>query len=286
MFFTSLTITNKIFINIFCVASLINLNFLEAYVLLQPSPKEKAVNANNSKRLYHGNKNSLNMVNLEQTNNISAETIAKIEHIRECFKRVEKNYSKLTTELLSLEGMSSSKVRHFLNNLCSMPDTYYLEIGVFKGSTFIAALYQNQQSVKEATAIDNWSEFGNNKDIFLYQTKKHLNQINFRFIEQDSFTLNIEKNFSKKINIYFYDGYHSAEAQKKAFTYYNNIFDDTFITVIDDWNSEDVRKGTFDAFDELHYSILFEAELPAQYNGDLANWWNGIYVAIVSKSII
>ena len=42
-----------------------------------------------------------------------------------------------------IEGFSSDRVRHFLNNLCSYEDTKYLEVGVYKGSTFCAAIQNN-----------------------------------------------------------------------------------------------------------------------------------------------
>ena len=87
-----------------------------------------------------------------------------------------------------------------------------------------------------------------------------------------------------KINIYFYDGGHSQEQQKLAFTYYNSIFEDTFIAIVDDYNCDKVQKGTQEAFQELGYTILFEEYLPALYNGDKDNWWNGIYVAVISKN--
>lgn len=38
------------------------------------------------------------------------------------------------------------------------------------------------------------------------------------------------------------------------------------------------------AFKELHYNVLHEWSLPADYNGDEKNWWNGLYVAIIEKS--
>ena len=53
-------------------------------------------------------------------------------------------------------GLSSNKVRHFLNNLCSERGTIYADVGCYTGSTLFAALMGNQ-SVK-AYAIDDFSE--------------------------------------------------------------------------------------------------------------------------------
>jgi hypothetical protein len=68
-----------------------------------------------------------------------------------------------------------------------------------------------------------------------------------------------------------------------AFVYYNDVLDDVFIGVIDDWNIEAVREGTFAAFAKLKYEVLYEQALPARYNGDKDQWWNGYYVAVIPK---
>jgi len=59
--------------------------------------------------------------------------------------------------------------------------------------------------------------------------------------------------------------------------------DDTFISIIDDWNWKGVQTGTKQAFKKLGYEILFEKILPANFNQDRQNWWNGLYVAVIRK---
>lgn len=208
-----------------------------------------------------------------------------IEHVKQSIQNAELRVSKLTEDVLNLQGMSSDYVRHFLNNICSLSGGKYLEIGVWQGSTFVSALYNN--SLSEAIAIDNWSLFAGPKDIFQNNLNYFLPQRNYTFYEVDcfSFDLNTIKN---KINIYFYDGGHTEEDQELAFTYYNDIFEDTFIAIVDDYNWQPVQEGTQKAFKKLGYTVLFEQYLPSPYN-PLTNvrstnyWWNGIYVAVVSK---
>lgn len=210
-----------------------------------------------------------------------------IEHVKTSLHNASEGKSKLTSEVLKLynsqNGASGIKERHLLNNLCSLPGTRYLEVGVFHGSTFTAALFNNNTTILDAIAVDNWSQFGNNKESFLNKANKVLMPNSFRFIEQDAFSIDLEKNFSHPITIYFYDGDHSYLSQYKAFTYFNPIFADIFIAVVDDWNDKaKVQKGTRDAFKNLGYTILFEQELSAQ-NGDVNNWWYGVYVAVIKK---
>ena len=70
--------------------------------------------------------------------------LSLIEHVKQSIQNAELGISQLNSKILNLEGMSSDKVRHFLNNICSLEHGNYLEIGVWKGSTFISALYKNK----------------------------------------------------------------------------------------------------------------------------------------------
>src|SRR5579872_3190335 len=54
-----------------------------------------------------------------------------INHVQKSIKNAERGISKLSKDVLGIDGLSSSKVRHFLNNICSIPGTNYLEIGVW-----------------------------------------------------------------------------------------------------------------------------------------------------------
>jgi len=132
--------------------------------------------------------------------------------------------------------------------------------------------------------IDNWAQFDGPRNIFMAQTAKYLPTNSFKFYNQDAFSIDVKNIFDHPVNIYFYDGDHTAEAQKLAFTCFDAVLADVFITVVDDWNHEPTRIGTKQAFTELGYKILFEEILPARYNGDLENWWNGLYVAVIQKN--
>lgn len=205
-----------------------------------------------------------------------------IRHIQQSIANAEQGVSSLSREVLSLEGMSSPKVRHLLNNLCSLPGTNYLEIGTWKGSTWVAALYNNSLAISSAIAIDNWSQFNGPKDQFTINCRHFLKDMKYQFIENNCFRVDLSL-FSNPVNLYFYDGDHTKLAQEKAFTYFNKIFDNTFIAVIDDWNFTNVPLGTYAAFTKLNYTIVFETILPARWNGDYDNWWNGIYIAVIRK---
>lgn len=205
-----------------------------------------------------------------------------IEHLNNCIQNAEMLTSSIekTSGILKIDGMSSHKVRHFLNNLCGLDDARYLEVGTWKGSTLLSAIYKNFHC--KATCIENFSDFGGPKSEFLNNVQNFKsNTPSFQFLEQDCFSVSL-KNLEKK-NIYFFDGLHTEADHEKAFTYFNEILDDTFICAVDDWNFGQVVSGTKKAFKNLSYNILFEKVLPAARNGDTAQWWNGLYVAVIQK---
>ncbi len=207
-----------------------------------------------------------------------------MDHVKTSIKLADGQVSKLIPEVLAIDGMSSHKVRHLLNNLCSLPGANYLEIGCWKGSTWVSALFGNDESITNAIAIDNWSEFGGPQREFLENCKSYLSKNKKQYYSADAFKININKLSQDPINVYFYDGHHSTLSQELALTYYDKILDDVFIFVVDDWNWDPVRAGTFEALRKLDYEILYSAELPARFNGDREQWWNGIYIAVLRKN--
>lgn len=208
-----------------------------------------------------------------------------IGHVIHSIDQAEKGVSKLPSSVLAIPGMTSEKIKHFLNNICSLQNINYLEIGVWQGATFTAALFSNQSSVKSAVAIDDWSEFGGPA----LQFEKHCKEAitpgtNYHFYNHNSFTIDKAQLFKEPVDVYFYDGDHVELAQELAFTYYNSIFAESFIAIVDDWNHPPVKVGTKKAFAKLGYTVLYEREMFSLGNGDTQNWWNGFYIAVIRRN--
>ena len=208
-------------------------------------------------------------------------------HIETSFQNAENNISKITNDIINMEGMSGTKTRHFYNNLLNIEDARYLEIGTWKGSTVCSAMYKNKAKV---VCIDNWSEFGGPKNEFLINFKKFKGENDAIFIENDCYKVDILT--LPKFNIYMYDGNHTNESHYNALLHYYNCLDDVFIFIVDDWNWKDVRDGTFNSIEKLKLNILYEIELRTTDDETHAEWgspeqraWhNGIYVAILQKT--
>jgi len=191
------------------------------------------------------------------------------------FENAENNISKITNDIINMDGMSGTKTRHFYNNLLNTSDARYLEIGCWKGSTVCSAMCKNKATV---VCIDNWSQFGGPKEEFLVNFSKYKGDNNAFFIEQDCFQVDITS--LPKFNIFMYDGDHSCESHYKALLYYYDCLDDIFIFIVDDWNHPDTREGTYKSIIQLNLTVLYSKEIKIQ---SAETWWNGIYVAILKK---
>jgi len=209
------------------------------------------------------------------------------QHIEMAFKNAENEISKVTPELLNMEGMTGKKTRHFYNNLMNKEDLRYLEIGTWKGSSVCSAMCGNKAKV---VCIDNWSEFGGPKNEFLHNFYKYKGKNDAAFIEQDCYTVDVSK--LPKFNVYMYDGNHTKDSHNKALVHYYKCLDDMFIFIVDDWNWLEVREGTLDSLKELNLTVLYHREIRTTNNNthplwgspEQKQWHNGIYVAIIKKN--
>jgi hypothetical protein len=213
--------------------------------------------------------------------------------IDKAFDDAEAGQSKLIPEIFALRGMTGVKTRHFYNNLISQcannGDARYLEIGTYKGSSVCSAMYNNEAKV---LCIDNWSEFGNNKNEFLHNFDLYRGKNDAAFIEGDCYKINVNKlaEIHGNFNIYLYDGNHSAINHYLSLIHYYPVLDDIFIYIVDDWNWHDVREGTRTALKKLNLNVLYEKEVRLTWDNShtpmpvaAKSWWNGIYIAVLKK---
>ena len=201
-----------------------------------------------------------------------------IKHVEKSLKYTNYYRSKISNDILKIHGMSGEKTRHFYNNICSMNDARYLEIGTWKGSSLCAAMCNNKMT---CVAIDNWSEFGGPKNVFFDNFNKFKGKNNAIFIEKNCWEIDVTT--IGKFNIYMYDGNHNEESHLKALNYYLPCLDTEFIYLVDDWNYMRVIRGTLNSIKENNLEILYKKEIFTRSNSPHNAWHNGLCIFVLRK---
>lgn len=167
-----------------------------------------------------------------------------------------------------------------------MPDPRYLEIGMFCGASFCAAIDQNKVS---ATGIDNWSGFGGMAGQFYGNLSKFCGEGQIvSILERDFRTVDYKA--LGPFNILFYDGSHEETDQYDGIRLPDVGLDDHAIVIVDDWNWDRVCRGTFAALSDVGRHIEYSIEVRTTLDGQgstipaaESEWHNGLFVAIVSR---
>jgi hypothetical protein len=207
-----------------------------------------------------------------------------IDHIESSLKQADMYKSKITDEILKMQGMSGLKTRHFYNNLCSMNNARYLEIGTWKGSSICSAMCNNKMT---CVAIDNWSEFGGPKMEFLNNFNKYKGNNDANFIEKNCWDIDVK--MLGKFNIYMYDGNHDEDSHYKALNHYLPVLDQEFIYLVDDWNYKHIEEGTMKSISDNKLNILYQKVIltpgnPGIQSGNYINdWHDGISIFVLRK---
>jgi hypothetical protein len=211
-----------------------------------------------------------------------------INHVNQSVDNANNNISKLTNDILDMDGMSGNKTRHLYNNLCSLDGANYLEIGTWKGSSFISASYGNNAN---SIVIDNWSEFNGPFDEFISNVNRFCPEVKYNFIEKDCFKVTDDeiKSIYDSIDIYLFDGAHDYESQRKAMTYYKHLFSKYVIIIVDDFRSDtpewaNVKKGTYDGIEEAGLIVHHNVEIITyQEATGRSEYWNGFGLFVCEK---
>ena len=216
-----------------------------------------------------------------------------IDTVKNALIKSKNNDSKISEKTKNLPGLTSEKVKHFINNLCELPDCKYLEAGVFQGSIFAAAVERNDLV---ATAIDNFSESsiipmdsnvninsekGNNKEIFLRNIKDLVLNKQVNIIDSNVFEADLNK-ISLKSNVIFMDIEHTYESHYNFLNKFYEKIDNTFVYVVDDWNWLQVRDATFKSIEDLKLKTLFKEEIFTK-GEDKNDYWNGLGIFVLNK---
>ena len=216
-------------------------------------------------------------------------------HVETCVDAFENSGKYLSNHTSApVPGLTSPRVRHFLNNICSQEGAVYLEVGVFAGSTFCAAIENNDMVA--AYANDNWTqpnlkperedlEFDVTGDMetFISNVERVSSNLDFDISVLDGDAQSLDaSNFQHKVNVIFYDGDNNPSVMFQFFNNMDQYTDDVFTLIIDDANMESNVKVTKEFVESKDWKILYERELLNDMEDDTM-WWNGLYVLVLSK---
>ncbi len=215
-----------------------------------------------------------------------ADLQAWADHIAAAIDAAVAGRSRLSAEVLGVQGMCGTYNRHFYNNLCNFAGCRYLEIGSFHGASTCAALYGNEIS---ALCIDNWSEFGGRRGRFEDAVQRFRGRSSVTVVERDCFDL--ETSELGPFDVFLYDGAHDHASQYRALQHYAPTLAALAVVVVDDWSRRQVRDATREAIRDCQLDIAFEREvLPDEsdtadkdHERGARGWWNGLYIALIRR---
>ena len=194
----------------------------------------------------------------------------------------------------NIRGMSSENFRFLMNEIVRQVDievsktrnTNYLEVGTWHGCSLLSAAVFNPQV--QCFAMDNFSEHNAGGDNFktLTDNINKLNVQNIQFYQGDDYIdlvpllEKLQKDTDFSIDIYFYDGWHSYDAQYNGLTRVLPFLSKKCIIAVDDCNYGRVQKANNQFLKEnLKFTKIFEIfgdPKPAIHTK--CNWWNGYQI--------
>lgn len=194
--------------------------------------------------------------------------------------------SYLPDEVYEIEGMSGRAYRNLLNRLVSsIEPARYLEIGSWKGSTVITALFGN---TCKALCIDNWSQFGGPKYEFIQKLQYFQIEDRVEIIEEDF--RNVDYCNIGRFDVFLYDGPHEEIDHYDGILIPQPALKQEYFLLVDDWNWLQVRLGTFRALSASSSTIQLAIEIrttedntTAARTGKQSEWHNGCFLAVIKK---
>jgi hypothetical protein len=217
-----------------------------------------------------------------------------IKHIDDSIHWGEKEVSKLTQDVMDIHGITSNKVRCFLNNICSIGGTY-LEVGVFRGATFCSSIYQNNihaigldnfaspnlmpmgVSQKLSTYLKKGVDVPPQED-FLNNVKRFGNPEQLDVYKTDYTTFDYSQ--LPKLDIVFYDGDTRFHDQYVTLKKIIPQFSDQTILIMDDWNW---NSGALEkVFEEENIFVTHKREIVTS-GEDMNDFWNGLGIFLIES---
>lgn len=228
-----------------------------------------------------------------------------IELCNTAYQEAQKNKAAIANDwrIMDQYSVSSKRFKLLLNNLCSLENCSYLELGCFRGGTLMAALYQNKPV--SAYAIDNFTydprAFYVNPETGEKSNYNPDTWVNVRMSLIDNLErLGLDKSvklfagdwlktpgsfIKNKVNIIHVDIDKDVD---KILNFFCPKFDDTAVIVIGNYNETHVREKfhEFIQTNSLKFEIKHSVVNFSHSNADSEGWWNGLGMYVIERKIV
>jgi len=174
------------------------------------------------------------------------------------FSTADREVRRALAPLQRVPGMSTLANAYLIYSITQYleADEAYVNIGVWKGFTFLAGVL-NRQCM--SIGVDNFSEFGGPREEFLsnYASLKHDKSL---FWDMDYIEYFKDVHDGKKIGFYFYDGPHGYQDQLRALELAEPFLGTNAMIMVDDTNHPIPRGATLDFVKSRHgkFEIVFD----------------------------
>lgn len=216
---------------------------------------------------------------------IPARVLERIRHVERSISLADVQFSALSRDpssgALSVEGFTSLRVRHLLNNLCAPRGTRYLEIGVRLGASLVAASYGN--TMGRVLGVDAWKGDG-----FAYcEPGARENVARFvpgaELLKGDAFDPSIIEAVAARgpFDVYYYDADHEMVPTLDSLRRYRRVLAEPAIVCWDDMETFTVASALAQLYITREIPIWRTWILPAFRQGDEDLYWNGFIVMVV-----
>jgi len=207
-----------------------------------------------------------------------------IESVKNAIDMAERGESNCDNDCIGVSRdtptvQTGPATRRLLNNLLAAGEQTYLEVGMYYGNSFAAAI--NGNKFKCAYGIDSLIVGPSSalKESILEKIKQWHTPSNGMVVTffEDCFKFDVSR-IPDPITVYMYDADHTKEGHRKGITHFWPCLADRFVLIVDDWNWEDVRKGTEIGLGEVNSKILFNTTLL-----NMDKYYNGLSVWLIEK---
>jgi hypothetical protein len=151
------------------------------------------------------------------------------------------------------------------------PGEVFVNIGVWNGFTLLSGMVTNPDKV--CIGVDNFSQFGGPKDVFLTRFKQFRSR-DHRFYDMDykDYFTTVHR---EPIGFYLYDGEHSYQSQLDGLRVAEPFFGSNCIVMVDDTNVPEPREATLDFLQQSpnRYEMVLDATTSGNNH---PTWWNGV----------